>query len=134
MRTTCACCACRSTCHTAPGFLVPGDLQQIVDRFVDWKSVPTAGVGLWTADHFRAHADGYIVPAMKDGRCVFLTHDGDCSIHDVSPYGCQMLDACMPPDEHKLRREAGMDQVVDPDDLYIEQWEFLAGLNLTSEE
>ena len=51
------------------------------------------------------HADGSarfvklptITPAVKpDGSCVFLTAEGKCQIHEVSPYGCAFFDHTIP--------------------------------------
>lgn len=94
-----------------PGSLIPSDLP-IIQRHVGDMS------GDFVLSHFSASEGPLVlqqnnitgeqtrlrvptlVPAQReDGRCVFLTEDDKCSIHEVSPFGCSHHDVHMSAEE-----------------------------------
>jgi Fe-S-cluster containining protein len=124
-----------------PGALIPGDMQRIAEH----QGVPCDMA--WIEKHFLASEGAQIrkegkvlsirsiVPAQQpDGRCVFLTEAGRCSVHAVSPFGCAYFDSHMSPQpSSQLSKMAVMAQMLgneEPDGLYAKAWEHLnqAGL------
>lgn len=110
-RTECSCEACATGCRTMPGTLALGDLERIAEATGGDAQSPD-----WLGQHFEASGGGCkiarinkqagtielieidtIVPALieENGseRCVFLTPEGKCGIHEVSPFGCAYLDS-----------------------------------------
>ena len=89
-----------------PGSLVPGDLERIEEftgnigngDFVmeNFRVSDGAKVGVLVGGKLIPVSIPSLVPAQRpDGRCVFLTDDGKCSIHPVSPFGCSHVDTHM---------------------------------------
>lgn len=106
-RTKCSCRDCSRPCEFMPGMMIPEDLDRIYEatktpgeHFFDWaeRSVlasPGALVGSTaTGNTFRIPT---IVPARQPGttRCIHLSDDGKCKIHEISPYGCAFADSHM---------------------------------------
>lgn len=121
-RTECACTDCVAFCHTRPGYLSPGDLFAIANKLMaDGRIHTRAGV----FDFLRASKGavvgeaatgklwriGTITPKMKDGKCVFLTDDDRCSIHEVAPLGCAYFDDHMSQLEGDYRSMWGLKQI-----------------------
>lgn len=101
----CACDMCKAGCKTKPGFLVPGDLENILvhlqipsdDKLEFVKERFEASEGATVADFStgKTFQIPTIVPAQQpDGRCTFLTEDDRCSVHAVSPFGCREFNIC----------------------------------------
>lgn len=107
-RSYCSCDKCKAGCKSMPGCLAPGDMDRITDFLGIEEPTPE-----WIAEHFAASegalvitADGHatriptITPKQREnGRCVFLTSDDQCSIHQVSPFGCRCFKVCDDNDE-----------------------------------
>lgn len=117
-RTTCACDLCRVPCRHMPGCLIPGELEEIAKH--QGVDLETPEGEHWVQDHFRASngARVYhpasrlmmdvptIVPAQQpNGRCVFLTDEDSCSIHEVAPFGCSYHDLHLGKDEADRRSD-----------------------------
>jgi Fe-S-cluster containining protein len=99
-RTTCACPDDQAAC-ARPAYLIPSDLAPLLD----------AAAQLFPLSHPRATLrasrgalvlgpDGIrriptIVPATRDGRCIFQARDGRCRVHAVKPFGCAYFDRHM---------------------------------------
>lgn len=124
-RTTCDCAQCTEFCHTKPGMLIPADLFRIPDFLISEgratirqdlfpliRASKGAIVGKYNTqgeiDRFRI---GTITPAMKDGRCIFLTEEDRCNIHAVSPFGCAFFDDHMDRTEGDRRSMWGLVQI-----------------------
>src|SRR5947209_5313490 len=102
-RTQCDCADCTRNCHHLPGYLVPADLERM-HRYL----APDQNLRAWAKEHLLASPGALVmsdartfriqtlVPARRsDGACVFLTADGRCAIHSVSPFGCAFFDSHM---------------------------------------
>jgi len=101
-RTECACATCVQCCKDQPGALAPGDYERIRDhlRLTDAEARElfrsSEGAVVQTADlHQRRQRT--IVPLYNRHRrrCVFLSDDDKCGIHEVKPAGCAMFDTHM---------------------------------------
>jgi Fe-S-cluster containining protein len=110
----CRCEQCVSACRRDPGRLIPGDVKKIA-AFLNMGEkellesrlvrIPARGgnrrilflaPAKLKAARFLA-APGTVVPdyhAGENGRCVFLTSGGDCSIHEVKPFECAAYMGC----------------------------------------
>lgn len=100
-RTKCACAGCKACCKRQPGPLAAGDYERIQkhlrasdaemrSRF--WASPGSLVKDLATSETRRI---GSITPRYHKGKCVFLTDDDKCSIHEVAPFGCSHFDTHM---------------------------------------
>ena len=110
----CGCEKCISACRRDPGRLVPADMKRIA-AFLHLEEkellfrylvrIPAKGKNRQV--HFLAPAKikaarflatpGGIVPgyyAEEKGRCVFLSPDGACLIHQVKPFECAAYMGC----------------------------------------
>ena len=100
-RTVCACALCKAPCRAKPGFLLPGDMDLILEKMHKTREEAMP----WILEHFvssegalvqqgtRQFRIPSIVPAQKEnGECVFFGEDGRCGIHRVSPAGCAIFD------------------------------------------
>lgn len=111
-RTKCDCERCSSHCYEQPGSCGPGDVEAIATYM---QQSPSEVLHL-----FRASPGAIIVekatgketriptitPATvpgTNGRCVFLSSSGRCSIHAVAPFGCRMFDHHMSAKESDRR-------------------------------
>jgi len=54
-----------------------------------------------------------ITPRFENGRCVFLTDEGRCSIHPVAPFGCRYFDVHMTAHKGQKRARWGVNQILD---------------------
>jgi len=112
----CACEKCVSACRRDPGRLIPGDVKKIaaflgigekelLERYL--VRIPAKGGNRRVSVHFPAPAKikasrflaapGTVVPDYYDaenGRCVFLTSEGNCQIHEVKPFECAAYMGC----------------------------------------
>jgi Fe-S-cluster containining protein len=61
---------------------------------------------------------GTITPRFdrRKKACVFLTDDGQCSIHVVAPFGCSHFDTHMTGTEGQRRAVWGMTQILESDE------------------
>ncbi len=110
----CACEKCVSACRRDPGRLIPGDVKKIaaflklsekelLERhlvLIEAKGrnrhVRFLAPAKIKAAHFLA-APGTVVPDYYDrekGRCVFLSPEGSCLIHEVKPFECAAYMGC----------------------------------------
>ncbi len=108
-RTRCDCPECSQHCTQVPGMLAGTDVFLLVD------GDPTnfrASMGALVCGEQGVFRIPTIVPAMKNGRCVFLMENGHCSIHENSPFGCAYLDSHMSAAEGDLRVRAALVSLV----------------------
>ena len=108
-RTSCACSLCTACCKSQPGALANGDFERIAKRqgwtpeiaFEMAKRHFWASGGALVKDLATGQTRriGTITPKRIRGRCVFLTEDNKCSIHDVAPFGCAYFDTHMSYDQ-----------------------------------
>jgi Fe-S-cluster containining protein len=54
-----------------------------------------------------------ITPRFENGKCIFLTDSGLCSIHAVAPYGCRYYDVHMSMAEGQKRSMWGAMQILE---------------------
>lgn len=136
-RTNCACPDCTECCRHVPGFLVPADLNRLHQH-----QAPDADLFDWARQHLLASPGALVaradqqfriptlVPARQpNGACIFLTEEGLCRVHAMSPFGCAFFDTHMPSGEATARSTAGLRSVLDAwtsMDSYAEIWEDLA--------
>lgn len=120
-RTTCACEQCQSCCREQPGFLIPGEMEQIAEYLgqsiaevkpLFWASPGAVVMDTYTNRQFRI---GTITPRYdrRKKRCVFLTDEGLCRIHPVAPYGCAFFDTHMPAEVGRMRSAGGMRTILE---------------------
>lgn len=117
-RTSCDCSKCTAACRTMPGYLIPGDIERIAeyvgadpdDENFLIKNF-RASEGPLVSRSGKLFRIPTIVPAQFDdnGRCVFMTRDGRCSVHKVSPFGCSRFNVCdEPTTDAEKRSTAGL--------------------------
>lgn len=101
-RTCCDCDICKAGCKTMPAPLAPGDIDAIANHlgveadesFIGNNFRASEGSQVWTKKG-RKITLHTIVPAQhEDGRCVFLGSKDQCTIHEVSPFGCSRFSLC----------------------------------------
>lgn len=100
-RTTCSCPSCVACCKRGGGPLLLRDVQPICERAglpperLLWAS-PGTVLGRVGFGHIELKRVGTIVPqSTESGRCIFLTADECCAIHDIAPFGCAFYDTHM---------------------------------------
>ncbi len=99
----CSCEKCRECCRRESGWFVPGEIAPAA-RFLglDEKEF----VSRFCEEH---HEDGVLAlsPVRKPGKgeCVFLSREGDCTIHAVKPYECRKVYGCEGESRHRRIRE-----------------------------
>lgn len=126
-REGCACDMCKVACQTKPGFLAPGDLQNIAE----YLEVPDDDYVDFLRDHFDASEGALvanpatgtafripsIVPSqLPGGCCVFLTEDNKCSIHPAAPFGCREFSVCdttTPPEKTNEKLAGALRQMLE---------------------
>jgi Fe-S-cluster containining protein len=130
-RTTCACPDDVANCKTRPGMLMPSDIARITDTLLacGWitepddirrylRATPGAKILMRTGNAYAYWEIPTISPATTDGhRCVFLSPDDRCQIHEVAPAGCAFFDAHHTKIEGQ-DRSLWIHQVIDEDDDY----------------
>jgi Fe-S-cluster containining protein len=105
-----------------PGSLIPGDLERIQQHVGDMSGdfvlnnfsasegplvIQTTAIG----QHRQLRVPTLVPAQREDGRCVFLTDDDKCSIHEVAPFGCSYHDTHMSAHEaNKRSRHAVISQ------------------------
>lgn len=126
-RTTCACTDCTACCKRQPGFLIPGDLERIASYL--GETVEKVKAYFWSSEgalvqdsNGRQYRIRTITPRYdkRKKRCVFLTDDDKCSIHEVAPFGCSFVDTHMSFNAGNQRSAWAMTQVMDSE-AYVEQ-------------
>ena len=102
-RTTCACALCGVGCRCLPGALAPEDLGPIAaalqrdpddEQFLLDYFEASDGAKVAQRDSFgnvNVFQVPSLVPKLTATGCIFL-RDGRCSIHEVSPAGCALMD------------------------------------------
>lgn len=105
--------------------LAPEDLTTIYEatkepgeHYFDWVTrsllaSPGALVGIVsTGQTWRIPT---IVPARQPGtsKCIYLSDDGKCKIHEISPYGCAFADSHMTQEEGDAVSRIGLRMIAD---------------------
>jgi hypothetical protein len=91
---------CVGNCKTRPGYLLPGDVERLVQRLgmkPDEFLVASPGALVQNSMTGRAFRIGTITPKWdrRKKRCVLLGDDNRCKVHDISPFGCAYFDCKM---------------------------------------
>jgi Fe-S-cluster containining protein len=121
-RTVCACEEDRASCRTQPAHLLPDDIAPLAQKLIDlgWihndlevlgflRASPGALVGKFEGGRLRTWRIPTIRPATTDGhRCVFLSKDERCLVHEVAPFGCAYFDVHMSREEGDARSAWGL--------------------------
>jgi len=102
-RISCNCQSCRDACKFKPGWLKFGDEKKIAAHlkisvrklFNDYLILDHIknddGTYYFVLSPCPVHLQpGSIMPLTNTGRCIFLTKDEQCQIHEVSPLECQL--------------------------------------------
>lgn len=142
-RTRCACPECTRSCQHIPGYLVPADLERLhrhlapEQDLLSWaKRQLLASPGAVVVSRGQMFRIPTLVPARRpDGVCVFLTAEGGCAVHAVSPFGCAFFDSHMPHVEADRRSKRGLQAVAEAwavAGLYALVWLALAGDGLVA--
>jgi hypothetical protein len=142
-RTQCDCPECTRSCRHVPAYLIPADLERThrclapEQDFRGWaRQHLLASPGALVLRGGRAFRIPTLVPARRPGgACVFLTAEGRCAIHAVSPFGCAFFDSHMPHAECDRRSKRGLQAVLEAwgaGDVYAHVWVALAGDGLVA--
>jgi len=131
-RSYCDCGKCKAACRAMPGMLAPGDVASIAkflgtepdDAFVaNFFAASEGALVLGPSGPLRIQT---ITPRQRpDGSCVFLTPEGKCSIHPVSPFGCRTFNVCSPEADVKedMGKVAAALSSCHTDEQYKEHWQ-----------
>lgn len=142
-RTICACEACKVGCRTMPGMCGIGDVERIIDHVA--KQRPELFRNYFSRENFiRTHfvaGDGAKVGVIREGKmqmfniptitprqrpngeCVFYDN-GLCSIHEVSPAGCALVDTHMDREQTNEIVGAKLREIM-RDRSYLSLWQWL---------
>lgn len=137
-RTVCDCAECSINCHHIPGYLIPVDLDRIA-RHLGCENLMEfalenllASPGATVLDRGQVRQIPTLVPARRgDGACKFLDTNNQCTIHEVSPFGCAFFDAHQSKAESDYRSGSGLvqiDRAWQEDHLYARLWLLLEAL------
>jgi Fe-S-cluster containining protein len=109
---SCGCEKCISACRRDPGRLVPADLKRLASfleigeeelrrKYLVIIPARSSHVRFLAPAKIKASrflaAPGTVVPgyyADEKGRCVFLTQDGLCRVHEAKPFECAAYMGC----------------------------------------
>lgn len=147
-RTVCQCRDCARFCDHMPGMMIPEDIDALappdMPNRLDWIAThlvasPGAIVGRYledgTIERLRIPT---IRPATRAGGvCVFLDENGDCSIHDHSPYGCAVFDDHQTRTEGDRRSSDGLKAIIEDtrqDGPYTKLWDWLVKIGARAEQ
>jgi Fe-S-cluster containining protein len=96
------CDQCVSACLVKPGWFLPGEAERVAEHLgltleelfetklaVDWWEDTGEGDIFLLSPAIHGELPGTEFPATPNGKCVFLTEDGKCSIHEVKPHECR---------------------------------------------
>jgi hypothetical protein len=117
----CSCERCQSLCHTKPGWFTPEQIHvigrklnlTIKDLFRKYLTVDPVLIGgarsrtgvYVLAPAIVGNGAGSIADPKARGTCVWFA-DGKCTIHDVKPRECALVDHSTMPGEANLLRAA----------------------------
>jgi Fe-S-cluster containining protein len=101
----CSCADCVSACHRKPGWFAPSEIKPAADLmglteqefFKQYLSVdyyydkPNSHLFVLSPATDKS-VPGEEFPLEPTGRCVFLTENGQCGIHNAKPYECKIFD------------------------------------------
>ena len=120
MSRSCTCAACRVACETMPGILAVGDPEHlpVADLCASEGTVVCQG-------YHRIQVRTIVPRQQPDGRCVFLSDAGLCTVHERKPSGCASFDACggSPADMSRAARlYNGLIADAEADGPYVRLW------------
>ncbi len=142
-RTVCSCEDCCRPCSFMPGHLIPEDLERLLpspyspDTAIQWArehllASPGAIVGKRLPDgSMQTWRIPTLVPARQGNgslKCHWLQADGNCGVHEKSPFGCAFFDTHMPDREANRRSQAALlavNQAFQENSLYARLWNLL---------
>lgn len=100
----CSCEDCVAACHRKPGWFLPEEIKPTAELLglteqeffnkhlsVDYYSNPNS-FSFVLSPATTNSVPGEEFPFNPNGRCVFLTEDNKCSIHNAKPYECKAFD------------------------------------------
>ena len=118
-RTVCACDECTHHCRVIPGYLVPSDIERIsrhleytnLVRFAFENLAASPGATVMNSQDGRIFRIPTLVPQRGAHRACQFLQNGNCRIHQVSPYGCAMFDAHQSHAEANGRSARGLQEI-----------------------
>lgn len=100
----CSCDECVSACHRKPGWFAPGEIKPAAELLglteeeffkqylsVDYYNNPSSRLFVLSPATDNS-VPGQEFPLQPNGRCIFLTENGQCGIHKAKPYECKIFD------------------------------------------
>lgn len=96
-RTSCSCDKCQHGCKVMPAYLLPEDLAPYPWMYQGELLASEGGlvgiVNKLTGEMTKFRVPTLVPASKDDGSCVHY-RDGKCGIHEHSPSGCSMFNAC----------------------------------------
>ena len=129
-RTVCGCEFCRAPCKHMPGTLDVTDLARLCPE--GQELIP------WAEEHLRALTDKSVptlVPVRQANGSCHLLFDGQCAVHEHSPFGCAYFDTHMTDEEAQQRAEATINarrEDAAHHGPYFQVWQHLCRKGLTA--
>ena len=161
-RTNCKCAKCRAGCEILSGYLLPDDLPGYMAETWQGEHAQTeravfhwaeknllASEGAKVARHGPRGIEYFSIPTLvpatrENGHCIHY-RDGLCAVHQASPAGCKMFNACAiglkAENQHALANELqrglaafwGDDTPNPTGELYKRLWGYLWGMGYRRE-
>jgi len=132
-------------CEHLPGYLVPSDLDRLIPSGEDpmlWAEqnlLASPGLQIKTPQ-FTLSIPSLVPKRQDNGHCQWL-QDGECTVHENSPFGCAFLSQCRQTNAQAEKitdaGRAARAEAFEEDGLYAQIWKHLweKGLReLTSQE
>jgi len=135
-RTECACAECVRNCQHMPGYLIPEDLPTMAAAlgYDDWYQfarenlAASVGATVLTSEGQVCQIPTLVPQRQASGACKFLSAEGRCTLHAISPFGCSFFDCQQSKAEADARSVRGLQQIAQDwamRGMYAHLWLFL---------
>lgn len=114
-RTACSCGACITACKTMPAFLIPADLDRLIqgDPYEWGKEHLLASPGAVVMQETTIFRIPTLVPARTaKGSCHWLDSTDYCTVWENAPFGCAFARMCVDTNNDKYLIESGLQVVL----------------------